>query len=94
LQAYSPEPLGKAREAKFRVRLYTYLCVHICHIYKHRQKEFIQRRLKEASALTVFCYKSCKNFLVTFSPEQMPSAYRSGGVRSNVDSDFLILVRA
>lgn len=49
---------------------------------------------KRSLNFTVFCYKSCKNFLVTISPEQMPSVYHSGGVRSTADSDFLILVTA
>lgn len=49
---------------------------------------------KRSLSFTIFCYKSCKNFLVTISPEQMPSVYQSGDVRSNVDSDFLVLVTA
>lgn len=49
---------------------------------------------KRSLNFTIFCYKSCKHFLVPISLEQMPSVYHSGGVRSNRDSDFLVLVTA
>lgn len=60
LQAYSLEPLGRANEVKFKVGFYNYLCIYICHIYKHRQKEFIQWLVKEAWILLYFAIQVAK----------------------------------
>lgn len=65
------------------------MCIYICHIYKHRQKEFIQQLVKEALALLYFAIKVAKTSRLLF-PQSKCLLY----IIQVVDSDFLILVTA